>query len=627
MIGWRPSAARFGEIWICILLLTLCLLAGASGRGHAATVLDRAAVQVELQGAAPAWFADVPLPYNWNFQHGDSDGRARFSFAFPVRDTETPHAIYLPRIGNTFEISVNGVLIERMGSPGNRYEDFAKQPRYVRIPSGILRQRNTLEISIDAQGGRKGGLSQVLVGPRAELDPAHRFNHFWQTTGLLAVAIVSFVLGAFAFLLWLRQRDVLYLYYACAEFLWMLYLGDSLSETSPLPWPWWGIVVYSVQTTGALLIFKFSLLAIGRHEGWLKRLLNWNLLLTPPFVMFSFFAGLPWGEQFWKFVTDTLSLCVIVTVVRHGILHKELEKRVLAVGMLLLAMIGIRDELVLVILPYTNFMTGGRIDLFEQFAWSRYAWVLFGLSLAWIIAERMRKSTQEIAAMNQTLSRRLAERENELHAAFALQARSERQQAMIEERQRLMRDMHDGLGSQLVGALQLALNPAVSKDALAGQLRETLDHLKMTVDAMQDTQGDIAALLGALRYRLNPRLAAAGVRLDWAVELLPEIADWTLPKSRDVQMILFEAFSNLIVHAGARHAELRAGEDTERHAIRIVLRDDGRGFDAAVQAGGHGLANMRARAARLSAELLIDSSPAGTAITLLLPLEQAGTPA
>jgi hypothetical protein len=76
----------------------------------------------------------------------------------------------------------------------------------------------------------------------------------------------------------------------------------------------------------------------------------------------------------------------------------------------------------------------------------------------------------------------------------------------------------------------------------------------------QDTEGDIASLLGALRYRLNPRLAAAGVQLACAVESLPEIAGWTLQKSRDLQLILFEAFSNLMTHAGAtdehsRHIE------------------------------------------------------------------------
>jgi signal transduction histidine kinase len=255
---------------------------------------------------------------------------------------------------------------------------------------------------------------------------------------------------------------------------------------------------------------------------------------------------------------------------------------------------------------------------YSGIVWTVYAWVAFGITLAWIIAERLRNSTLAIARMNHTLSERLSAREAELGAVYAQQAKSERRRATIEERQRLTRDMHDGLGSQLLGALQLAQNPSVTRDILTHQLRETLDHLKLTVDAMQDTEGDIASLLGALRYRLGPRLEAAGVQLAWSVEPLPAIASWTLQHSRDLQMILFEAFSNLIVHARATHATLHAAYDADRRHIRIALHDNGAGFDTATARRGHGLDNMLARAARIDAQLHVDSSAGGGTTTVLL---------
>jgi signal transduction histidine kinase len=248
----------------------------------------------------------------------------------------------------------------------------------------------------------------------------------------------------------------------------------------------------------------------------------------------------------------------------------------------------------------------------------RYVWVAFGMTLAWIIAERLRKSTQAVARMNRTLAARLLEREAELAAMYKRQADAERMEAMVEERQRLTRDMHDGLGSQLLGALHLAQNPEVPKEALALQLRDALDQLKLTVDAMQDTEGDITTLLGSLRYRLGPRLKAAGVELAWDVNPLPAIPGWTLQHSRDLQMLLFEAFSNIIVHAGASRACLRAVADSDR--IRITLGDNGRGFDAGGEAAGHGLRNMRARAARLGAELDIQAAAEGTQVGLSLPV-------
>ena len=314
-----------------------------------------------------------------------------------------------------------------------------------------------------------------------------------------------------------------------------------------------------------------------------------------------------------------ICLCIIVTVVRHGIRSRDLGRRVLAIGVLVMVFAGIRDDLVLVLLPYTSAYT----DPFGMIPWARYAWCIFGISMAWVIAERLRKSAQEIAGMNQMLRRRLAEREAELNAVFEQQGKSGRQQATLEERQRLTRDMHDGLGSQLLGALHLAQDPGVTRDALAQQLRETLDHLKLTVDAMQDTEGDIASLLGALRYRLGPRLAAAGVHLAWSVEAMPALTGWTLQQSRDLQMILFEAFSNLIAHAGATRAALHAMPDASGRHILIMLHDNGCGFDAAAAGAGRGrgTANMHARAARLNAQLQIGSTSNGTETTLTLPLD------
>ena len=247
------------------------------------------------------------------------------------------------------------------------------------------------------------------------------------------------------------------------------------------------------------------------------------------------------------------------------------------------------------------------------------------MTLAWTIAERLRKSAQAIASMNQDLAQRLAEGEAKLAATYAAQAETQRNQAIVEERQRLTRDMHDGLGSQLLGALQLSQNPEVAREVITAHLREALDHLKLTVDAMQDIEGDIASLLGALRYRLSERLDAAGIRLAWSVDPLPAIGGWTLQQSRDLQMILFEAFSNLLAHSGASNASLRAEYLGREHAIRIRLSDDGKGFNPRSQEGpgGHGLANMRSRTARLGAALDIESSPAGTCVNLLLPLPSA----
>ena len=416
-------------------------------------------------------------------------------------------------------------------------------------------------------------------------------------------------------LLWLRQRDASYLLYGASEWLWALQVSDTLFERSLLPWPWWGAVIFSAYALAPSLICKFALMMTDNHHGRLKRLSDLHVLLPVPVALLVVFFGLPWLWSIWK--TMTLAACLVFAcvVVYHGMRSKAIEQKVLAIAVVLIIVAILRDFIVITLVPKT----------YGNFTWARYAWIGFGITLAWMIAERTRKSTRELAQMNQTLSLRLAERETELNAAFAQQDDRKRQQAIMEERQRLMRDMHDGLGSQLVGALQLAENPSASRTVVAGQLRDALDHLKLTVDAMQDTGGDIASLLGALRYRLGPRLEAAGVTLNWEVAQLPSIPSWTIQQSRHLQMILFEIFANLIAHAGATQAYLSAHheDDVNGRAIRITLRDNGHGFEpeTPTESRGQGLANMRFRAAGIGAAIQLQSSSRGTQITLVLPID------
>lgn len=164
---------------------------------------------------------------------------------------------------------------------------------------------------------------------------------------------------------------------------------------------------------------------------------------------------------------------------------------------------------------------------------------------------------------------------------------------------------------------------------VALHLRDAVDQLKLTVDAMHGCEGDVASALGSVRYRLGPRLQAAGIDLRWDVGSLPTMTGWSARESHQLQMLLFEAFGNLMAHAQATQASLgaRLVEGTGEHAIEIELRDNGRGFDTQAAFAGKGLANMRARAAALGGTLTVSSQPGETSLRLHLPVPAASTTA
>ncbi|MGB6054908.1 MAG: ATP-binding protein [Burkholderiaceae bacterium] len=595
--------------FVCGFWLCWSALAGAAEP----RLLTQASVVVDLAEAPAAPAIETNLPYNWDTAVGAIDGQATFTLRFDAADGDTPQAVYLLRAGNTFAVRLNGTEIDRVGAH-NAYEDYSKEPRLVPIPAGLLQPHNTLQIVIDAQGGRHAGLTPVLVGDADVLQVRYVRDYRWRIGGALVIAVISGVFGALALILWLRQRNPLYILYGSGELLWALQVSDTCLIRAPLPWPWWGVVVFSAYALAPVLICKFALEVVGRHRGWLKRLSDWQLLLSVPAVALSVLGGLPW---LWTVVQGLIVLqavAVALVVVVAGLRSENLERRVLAIAVILTIAAAVRDFIVI--------KFGSSYGLVS---WARYAWVVFAVTLAWVIAEHMRKDRLALAQVNETLARQLAAREAELQTIFDHQRADEKKNGMLEERARLMRDMHDGLGSQLAGALQLARNPSVSRSDLALELQDVLDHLKLTVDAMQETDGDIGSLLGALRYRLAPRLQAAGISLSWDVAHLPLIPAWTIQRSRDLQMILFEAFSNLVAHSGATQAHLAAacleGEAGSR-VVQVSLSDNGSGFDPDQSAATHGrgLANMRTRAAQMDAVLRVSSSPAGSRFLLILPL-------
>ena len=209
--------------------------------------------------------------------------------------------------------------------------------------------------------------------------------------------------------------------------------------------------------------------------------------------------------------------------------------------------------------------------------------------------------------------------EEELEASREKLQKIEQQRLVDEERHRLMQDMHDGLGSSLVSALRAVERGRMDAAQTAQVLRDCIDDLKLTIDSMESHDTDLVYLLATLRFRLEPRLESAGIRLRWEVRDVPPLA-WLMPRhSLHILRILQEAFSNIIKHAGA--GEIVVGTTTGAEDVAVHVTDNGHGFDPTANsgAGKRGMANQSRRAAAIGASVAWASSPKGTRFTLRLP--------
>lgn len=217
----------------------------------------------------------------------------------------------------------------------------------------------------------------------------------------------------------------------------------------------------------------------------------------------------------------------------------------------------------------------------------------------------------------------LTARTRDLEAEYTRRRAAEADAMIANERHRLMRDMHDGIGGQIVALIAQAERRVLDPAALAGQLRRTLDDLRLVIDSLDSACADLGVALGMLRGRLSPLLAGLPVEVRWRTAHLPDLPPAPPGTVLGVMRIVQEALTNALKHSGASTIDIEA--DWSGDSVTIVVTDDGQGFERDTVTAGRGLASLEHRAAAIGGTLTIDSaSGTGTRVTLRLPLATLG---
>lgn len=586
-------------------------------------LIDRATLTVTL--AEQTHTREVSLPYHWDKHHPGQSGKATFDLRFELPERpEKPWSLYLPRLGNAYEISLNQTVLQRKGhlteSTGS---DYAQIPRYLTLAPDLLNKENVLTIRIRAEMGRRGGLSPVLLGPPTSVEPLYQQSHFWRVTGSIAVVAFSFLVGMLALALWATQtttghpwpvqgRDPIYLYAGLAELFWTLRVGDSLIETPPLPWPWWGLVpVVALGAWGCTMALFCMEVAAWRTSTRTHAFKVWLAVLmgaSPLAALMALSWGVPVALTLWYAAMGVTFLGFGGVYLWQGIkADVAWPQRLVAMTILINVAVGMRDLYVFRINP-----------TYGENSMMRYSALLFGMALAWIVIVRFRTASTQARELMHTLQTRIAEKEVELRASYQTTQAMLSERARTSERSRILRDMHDGVGTHISSAIRQLQQDQLEKDELLSTMRDALDQLKLSVDVMSIPEGDVNTLLASLRYRLEPRLNLSGLRLVWAVDALPVLEQLDSQRMRNLQFVLYEALSNVLQHAQAQTIRIEATAST--HSISLGVCDDGRGFTPE-RSATKGLTSMRERARLLGAELQIFSAPGdGTEVRLRIPI-------
>jgi signal transduction histidine kinase len=200
------------------------------------------------------------------------------------------------------------------------------------------------------------------------------------------------------------------------------------------------------------------------------------------------------------------------------------------------------------------------------------------IALGAALIDRFVRSLADVEKTNSELETRIHEREQLLKRNFDRLRESERLKASAQERQRIMQDMHDGLGSQLLSSLMLVERGALSNEQVAQILRESIDDMRLAIDALAADDSDLLSALGNMRFRMEPRLRVAGIELQWDARNLPEEVDLDPNGVLPILRIVQEALTNAIKHSRARVVRVTLGVEHEGDSqwLSIRITDNGR---------------------------------------------------
>lgn len=628
-------------------LRTLLLYAGAAvlvlvgvycaSRPHGLHLVQAQVLAQDTEGYAPPprqvdWRA---IPGRWqtvSLPHAPRPGvltRSRDAGRLPTQTTwyrlgldpalpAPPHSyLYIPRWKTDGEIAiyVDGALFYQ--SHANLQWNGSNRPLWIALEDAAeTRPPHEILIRIRHVRGMGGALSTVWIGDHAQLGAAHLVRNFFQAELPYISSAMFLATGVFAFFVWLRRRrETLYLLFAAmtvSTFLRVMHAYMGMDRL-PISDAWFGW--FTVNTTGWMVLIVHLFLVRLHHRP--QPLLS--VVLTVVCVAFAIVTLPLLGGTFDATVVSPLmyaTLAVLGTVVFVVGLYQSWRARsvdgcVLAICSLLTVQLGVYDLL----------LQNNLVNI-ESLFLTVYAQIGLILAFSQIMLSRYIRAMSDVEQANVVLAERLAQRETELHASHQKLREIERREVLLQERQRLMQDMHDGLGSSLVSALRVVEHGHIDESEIAQLLKGCIDDLKLTIDSMEPVETDLLLLLGTLRFRLQPRLETTGIRLRWGVSDVPPLAWLDQRHSLHILRILQEAFTNVIKHAGASEITLKTTVQEDR--IRVEVVDNGHGFDPGRAAQGRGLGNQARRADVIGGAVELTSGPRGTTFALLLPIENIG---
>ncbi len=533
----------------------------------------------------------VSLPDNWANQNLNAKHVwYRASFSTPTQ-RHKKLALFVPTIKQNLEAYLNNNWLGESGPFKPRLSHSWNHPQLFQFSDELLIDQNTLYLRVASNRVGNGFISSIYLGEAGVLETYWRWTHFFKVTFLELSSAFLFVIGLINFYLWtLRKQDTFYLWYALAAICWgtrglllvipVLPLSEELRVTLRMLTLGYGVVF--------VVLFNF------RYFGYRNRFFDWAILLyCLPAALPMLFMDLEtlsfYGHQIW--VKGNLILGVIVSVflTRLYLVKRNFDALALLYSGIPLLILGFRDMLLLT-------------DQWEpNYGFLINHATLPALTIAmWFILRRLSETLNYSEQLNVSLETRIQDREKAIQISFMEREKLQNRQLLSDERERIMRDMHDGLGAHLVGLKSLMEANKPSLRNVRRYVDLAMVDLRLVINSLDTTSQNLSSLLGTMRGRWQILAQSKSRTLRWKVERVTTQHQFGPSKTLELMRILEEGFTNALKHGSASDIEVSCGDDPAFNTFWIAI-SNGVETESVAASNKYGLKNMNARARKIDA--------------------------
>ena len=504
--------------------------------------------------------------------------------------------IFLGKISLSARVYVNGEL-----AGACQLGELAKirclhQPTLIVTPPVLWRAgHNQLDFEVYANDRQTNGLSSINVGA-ADLLKVNRYEPrmWWQVDLVEYLMWISLSLGILGVMVSLSlKHDSIFFWFGLTSIANSLSCLNTIITSPSLDMEWYSWLVFTSRFVTSLLFVLVVLAFFAKDNPKIK-----TIVITYA-VIGAFLIGFTGNSRF--VVVGLYVPCVIVSLILPGILANWARKS-RDLGQITLT---IAVSIVTIAALYDFSRLSGTSEFegvyFMQYAYSGMLVVVGGLLFRFLV-----NSLIESRDLSETLELRVANRTDELEKAYQKLLLFEAKQSVSQERERLVRDMHDGFGSQLVTARLLVEQGNMTSIQLSQIIDECIDDLYLVIDSLADEVITLETALANFRYRVEQRLPSKALQIHWLFDFGTELPVLSQKFVLQILRILQEALNNIYKHAEAQNIWFEVRHDIKTGGLRICIMDDGKGLPAMNGTRkGCGLGNMNQRARQIGAELKV----------------------